>query len=172
MGEKKKIVNGSATEHSTRVQNFRVYLSKTAWIVNSERNLGDKLQPACTPIFTLIGNNDFWSCHTDFGPKMSPKIGKFESSWISRRDRVGFSNCLDLQKDFGPKMSPNLESLSFLGYLGEMSWTLKTVLDLHTLLCHGQCFQLSCTFHVLTCSGGRDSTLMKNLYPSFGWPSS
>ena len=28
-----------------------------------------------TPIFTLIENDDFWSCHTDFGPKMSPKNG-------------------------------------------------------------------------------------------------
>ena len=27
---------------------------------------------------------------------MSPKIGDFEFSWISRRDRVGFANCLDL----------------------------------------------------------------------------
>ena len=31
-----------------------------------------------TPIFALIGNDDFWSCHTDFRPKMSPKIGNFE----------------------------------------------------------------------------------------------
>ena len=28
-----------------------------------------------TPIFTLIVNDDFWGCHADFRPKMSPKIG-------------------------------------------------------------------------------------------------
>ena len=49
-----------------------------------------------TPIFTLIGNDDFWSCQVDFAPRMSPKIGDFEFSWLSRRDRVGFS------KLFGP----------------------------------------------------------------------
>ena len=26
-----------------------------------------------TPIFTLIGNDDFWSCPRDFRPKMSSK---------------------------------------------------------------------------------------------------
>ena len=28
-----------------------------------------------TAIFDLIGNDDFWSCHRDFRPKMSPKYG-------------------------------------------------------------------------------------------------
>ena len=37
------------------------------------------------PIFTLIGNDGFWSCHSDFWPKMSSKIGNFECSWISRQ---------------------------------------------------------------------------------------
>ena len=31
-----------------------------------------------TPIATLIGNDDFWSCHTYFRLTMSPKIGNFE----------------------------------------------------------------------------------------------
>ena len=48
------------------------------------------------PIFALIGNDDFWSCDPDFRPKMSPKNGNFEFSWISRRDRIGFP------KLFGP----------------------------------------------------------------------
>ena len=48
------------------------------------------------PIFTLIGNNSFFNCFTDFRWKMSPKMGDFEFSWISRLDRVGFANCLDL----------------------------------------------------------------------------
>ena len=38
-----------------------------------------------TPIFTLIGNDDFWSCNTDLRPKMSPKIGNFEFSWIPKQ---------------------------------------------------------------------------------------
>ena len=49
-----------------------------------------------TPIFTLIGNDDFWSCRTDLRPKISPKIDNFEFSGISRRDRGGFPNCLKL----------------------------------------------------------------------------
>ena len=50
-----------------------------------------------TPIFAFIGNDDFWSCHTYFKPKMSPQNGNFnEFSSVSRRDRVGFPNCLDL----------------------------------------------------------------------------
>ena len=53
-----------------------------------------------TPIFPLIVNDDFWSGHIDFGPKMSPKIGKFGFPWISRRDRVGFPNCLDLHMHY------------------------------------------------------------------------
>ena len=46
--------------------------------------------------FRLDRERWFWSCHTDIRPKMSPKNGNFEFSWISRRDRVGFPNCLDL----------------------------------------------------------------------------
>ena len=53
-----------------------------------------------TPIFTLIGNDDFFSCLTDFRPKMSPKIDDFEFSWISRRERVGFPNCSDLHMHY------------------------------------------------------------------------
>ena len=34
--EEKNIRKGSAGTHSTRVQNFRVYLSKTAWALDSE----------------------------------------------------------------------------------------------------------------------------------------
>ena len=49
-----------------------------------------------TPIFTLIGNDDFWSFHLYFRPKISPKIDNLEFSWISRRDRVGFPDRLDL----------------------------------------------------------------------------
>ena len=49
---------------------------------------------------TWSGTTDFWSCHTDFKPKMPSKVGSFvrnfELSWISRRYRVGFPNCLDL----------------------------------------------------------------------------
>ena len=37
-----------------------------------------------TPIFTLIGSDHFWSYHTDCRPKMSPKNGNVEFSWISR----------------------------------------------------------------------------------------
>ena len=52
------------------------------------------------PIFTLIGNDDFWSSHTDFRQQMSPKNGNLEFSEIFRRDRVGFSNCLDLHMHY------------------------------------------------------------------------
>ena len=31
---------------------------------------------------------------------MSPKVGKFEFSWISRRVRIGFSSCLDLHMHY------------------------------------------------------------------------
>ena len=48
-----------------------------------------------TPIFTLIGNDNF-GAHTDLRTIMSPKNHYFEFSSISRRDRVGFPNCLDL----------------------------------------------------------------------------
>ena len=34
--------------HQTRVQNFRVYLSKTAWVLDSEGSQGNKLEPACS----------------------------------------------------------------------------------------------------------------------------
>ena len=39
-----------------------------------------------TPIFTVIVKDVFWSCHrpADFRPKMSPKIGDFEFSCMSR----------------------------------------------------------------------------------------
>ena len=30
-----------------------------------------------TPIFSLIGNDDFWSCHTDCRPKLLPKKKQF-----------------------------------------------------------------------------------------------
>ena len=53
-----------------------------------------------TPIFDLIGSDDFWSCHSDFRPKMSPKNGNFEFSWDIRRDRVGFPKCLDLHMHY------------------------------------------------------------------------
>ena len=39
-----------------------------------------------TPNFALIGNDGFWSCHTD--SKMSPENGNGEFSWICRRNRV------------------------------------------------------------------------------------
>ena len=32
-----------------------------------------------TPIFTLIGNDDFWSCHRDFTSNFSAKNGTFFS---------------------------------------------------------------------------------------------
>ena len=53
-------------------------------------NRGDKLGSATdidrhlvssgpsTPFFNLIGNDDFWSCHIDLRPKMSPTNGNFE----------------------------------------------------------------------------------------------
>ena len=55
-----------------------------------------------TPNFTLIRNDDFFSCHTDVRPKMSPKIGKFGVSWMSRCHRVGFYlvNYLDLHINY------------------------------------------------------------------------
>ena len=54
-----------------------------------------------TPIFALIKKDNFWSCPTrDFRAKLSPKIGDFEFGWISLRDRVGFSNCLDLRMHY------------------------------------------------------------------------
>ena len=48
-------------------------------------------------ISSLIGNDHFWSCHADCMPKWQPgtKVGAFDISWISRRDRVGLSKCLD-----------------------------------------------------------------------------
>ena len=50
-----------------------------------------------TPILTLTENDDFWGCPTDFWSKFRQKNGdNFEFSWISRQDRVGFPNCLDL----------------------------------------------------------------------------
>ena len=49
------------------------------------------------PISTLIGNDEFCkSCHTDLRPKRSPKIGNFEFSCLSRRDRARLSDCLEL----------------------------------------------------------------------------
>ena len=56
-----------------------------------------------TPIFTLIGNDYFGSCHTNLlasksRGKKNLKYVHFEFSWISRRDRVRFSNCLDLHR--------------------------------------------------------------------------
>ena len=59
------------------------------------------------PIFTLIGNDDFWSSHTDFRQQMSPKNGNLEFSEIFRRDRVGFSNCLDLHMHYCATVSPS-----------------------------------------------------------------
>ena len=43
-----------------------------------------------TPIFTSIGNDDFWSCPTDFMPTLSRPKMIILLSCISRRDRVGF----------------------------------------------------------------------------------
>ena len=43
-----------------------------------------------TPIFILIGKEDFFEPSYGFYVKMSPKKGTFEVSWISRRGRVGF----------------------------------------------------------------------------------
>ena len=34
------------------MQNFTVYVSKTAWTLDSEGIWGDKLEPACTPVGT------------------------------------------------------------------------------------------------------------------------
>ena len=68
--------------------------------MGSATDIGSLLAPSglSTPIFTLIGNDDFWSCHADFRPKTSPKNGNFEFCWITRRDLciVEFSNCSDL----------------------------------------------------------------------------
>ena len=82
------------------------------------------------PIFTLIGNDDFWSCRAHFRPKMSPKLGNFGCSWISRRNRVGFSNCLDLHILY------------------------TSVLRMH----YGARVSAS-NFQVIVCSGSRDTTL-------------
>ena len=42
--------------------------------------------------FTLVGNNEFWSCHTDFMPKHRHKKCTFEFSWISQL--AGMSKCM------------------------------------------------------------------------------
>ena len=50
-----------------------------------------------TPNFHVVeGIWQFLSCHADFRTNTPPKMSNSEISWISRRDRVGFSNCLDL----------------------------------------------------------------------------
>ena len=69
------------------------------------------------PIFTLIGNDDFWSCRAHFRPKMSPKLGNFGCSWISRRNRVGFSNCLDLHTHCCATVSASIFSCPNLQWL-------------------------------------------------------
>ena len=43
-------VKGSAGVHETRVQNFRVYLSKTAWTLNSEGIWGFIIEPSYTQV--------------------------------------------------------------------------------------------------------------------------
>ena len=50
--------------------------------------------------FHLDRERRFLELSSDFGPKMSPKIGNLEFSWISRRHRVGFSTCLDLHVQY------------------------------------------------------------------------
>ena len=42
LNKKKAFVKGFAGKHYTRVQNFRVYLSKTAWTLDSEGTWGDE----------------------------------------------------------------------------------------------------------------------------------
>ena len=58
-------------------------------------------------VFRTVQQFSPWSGATIFGaylqirrPKMSPKIGNFEFYWISRRVRVGFSNCFDLHMHY------------------------------------------------------------------------
>ena len=64
-----------------------------------------------TPIFTLIGNKDFWSCHTDFRPEMSPKIGIF--SFLGYLGKIE-SDCQNVWTctcaTVPPSVLPNFES--------------------------------------------------------------
>ena len=49
----KRNVTGSAAASRTRVQNFRVYLSQSAWTLDTEWNWGDKLEAACSCVLLL-----------------------------------------------------------------------------------------------------------------------
>ena len=65
--------------------------------------------------FCLDRQHDFWSCHTDFTPKSSPKNGNFVI----------------------------LSFLGHLGEIELDSQTVWTYVPAYALLCHGQCFLCS-----------------------------
>ena len=53
-----------------------------------------------TPIFSNDREGRFLALSYRFRPTMSPKNGNDELSWISRGDRVGLSNCVDLHMHY------------------------------------------------------------------------
>ena len=70
------------------------------------------------------GTTYFRSCHTAFRPKLPPKIGNFEFSWISRRDRIGLSNCLDLHMHYRATVSAsNFQVLICSGWWDSTLWS-------------------------------------------------
>ena len=70
-----------------------------------------------TTIFTLIGDNYFWSSY--IAQKISVKNLKnatFEGSRVYQRDRGGFSNCLDLHMHYCATVSAsNFQVLIYSG---------------------------------------------------------
>ena len=67
----------------------------TNWAVQPLSIVSLCLQAYCLHQFSRE-ERFFLTVNTDCRQKMSRKISHFEFSWISRRDRVGFANCLDL----------------------------------------------------------------------------
>ena len=77
-----------------------------------------------TPNFTFMGNDEFWTCYSDFMLKCPQKNGTLEFSWISRRDRVGFSKCLALHVHYCARVSAS--NFQVLSCSGSQNSTFKT----------------------------------------------
>ena len=70
------IIQTSSLKHRNRFLVIHILMGDE---LGSENDIDRLLASSelSTPIFTLIGNNDSWSCRRDFRPKTSPKNGDF-----------------------------------------------------------------------------------------------
>ena len=118
-----------------------------------------------TPIFTLIGNDDFSSCHTGCRPKMLPKNDNFELSSISRRDRVGFSNCLNLHMHYCATVSAS--NFQVLICSGRRDSTFKNLYPLFGS--PSSCVRLSRTFIRFLARPARVNDMSSKHYSRHTW---